>query len=732
MKPQAIGNGPLETVVSHVAAHAVQPLDPRKTTQGSAQPAAAQPTVPAAASAASTLAPPPPLPTGVVAPPPPIPAPMVHAAQAAAPPPPLPPVAPATPATATPADEGGMMRLVDTMISCMPATRAPVPLADVALDFQRRKDHAPEVQIPAPPLPAQEPASATPSMTRVQARVQQALGISIPTAVALEALPEEESLVDVDAVLAQVPGLPGMGSSRGGLSSHMLQDFQRCERMSFYSLVQGRVQRTTPVHFALGTLVHAMLAMRYAGMSERQYEPADRVSDAGAPDIAQMAKALVRGLHTYRGEEEANTWCPRAVEENLVFHLPPAKINGKQVRIPISGRTDLLLALRAGPKAPVPGLGVVDSGIWLVDHKTPGYISWDLIKGFTQEFQFLVYTIGYMMGGLEAKHGPLNGFMVNILGKAGTTIKDKSRIKLKPEQFVHERLAWSKPQVAEFYLDQLVPLATRLYQKITDPMREDPRNWPRSNSACVGRYGPCPYFNLCLGDHADLYTKVDEARIVRPENFKPYKKADDPLDAPGIILPYFLPARQDAQAAKSKKLQDQEVRAAVAQEMVEALTDAMFFAADAAVWEDFRLAHAKQSVTRKGAEAAAADKLADAVTMQVCRTASEQGQAPADACKHRKPRKETEEERAELQEADTLLSLWHLPAPGTGVELEIECKPAWDHKTLRVKGFIWCCEIPGIGRKTGTASFKKMVASLTQRYWWNPEWKPARATGVEA
>ena len=306
-------------------------------------------------------------------------------------------------------------------------------------------------------------------------------------------VPEDESTVDIDAILNSIDGYKG-GPSEGGLSSHILADAQACPRRCFYNYIQGVQKLKTTYHFSFGSLFHGVLAMRYLHGAERQYEPIEKAIQGGAAKMAKDCRVLVDGMIDKFGHEERETWCPRAVEENVTFHLPRQRINGKNVQIPICARIDLILALRKAGEA-APGLGPAPQGSYVVDHKTTGGATYDLVTGYGQDFQMKTYAMAYIKGGLEAVHGPFNGVMINLATKRKIP---------KPEHFTRARAPYSVANVDEFLNDEIIPAATWLYTMLTNPdTHNDEKCWPKRTTQCVSRWGACDYFEICDGGSMD-------------------------------------------------------------------------------------------------------------------------------------------------------------------------------------------------------------------------------------
>ena len=178
----------------------------------------------------------------------------------------------------------------------------------------------------------------------------------------------ESDDVDIEALLKEIPEMQG-GPSKGGMSWHTLYPFEQCPRMAYYNSVRAlRRKGKPPKHFAIGTLLHACFELHYRTGGQKTFEPIEIAHKAGLyEEAAVVKKCLLAYLEKYAAEE-AQTWDVRGLEVQATYFLPPIKVNGKQVRIPLTCRHDALIALR-DPGAPCAPYGPVDSGTFILDWK---------------------------------------------------------------------------------------------------------------------------------------------------------------------------------------------------------------------------------------------------------------------------------------------------------------------------------------------------------------------------
>lgn len=298
-----------------------------------------------------------------------------------------------------------------------------------------------------------------------------------------------EESVDVDKVLASVPGLAG-GPSEGGFSWHTLEPCMQCWQKAYLTHVLGLTPKQKSHALAFGSVYHACWEVWYTSGGQRRYdEPCDALRQAGAPKLAGDVQRLVYTELMKYAQEEATRWDIRAIEQNAIYWGEPERINGKLVHIPFSCRHDMLIAKRDEGAAVSPP-GPVPAGIWIVDRKTSSALTYDLTKGYAMDGQFLMNALVFTRSDEVERFGPFQGMIFSVAVKHKEPSAEKSYFRV--ETTVDE------PTIEEFYRDEVRPYAIELYRRLTSAeYRTNPRLWPKNRAACVGRYGCCWFFDIC-------------------------------------------------------------------------------------------------------------------------------------------------------------------------------------------------------------------------------------------
>lgn len=377
---------------------------------------------------------------------------------------------------------------------------------------------------------------------------------------------DDESTVDIDEAMKGVPGMVG-GPSEGGFSSHMLQNCE-CWRKAYYSMVLGLTPTKRSMNFSFGTLFHACLAMRYQYGSHRQWEPIDAAIQAGAPKLARDVRTLLEGLFTKYEWDEYHTYCTRAVEHNFVYFSEPVTINGKKVIIPFCGRIDWMFGLKEQADA-CPGMGPMPNGVYIVDHKTTSSLTYDLTNGFGMDYQMRFYALGFQRARMAEQFGPLAGIMVNIASKQYKKPTEKS--------YFRARATMNLNELDDFYVAEVLPIATELYKKLSDPeTRANESAWPRDHRRCTGRWGACEYFLICDGGCADdrINYREDPKRVIDVTKFCKPAKGGIPITDGGPTI------KASVEKAAKEKLAKKEIKDGLQRQILNAVASGVAHLAD--------------------------------------------------------------------------------------------------------------------------------------------------------
>jgi len=385
----------------------------------------------------------------------------------------------------------------------------------------------------APAMTVGEPAKATAT-----------LGLPESTNVLSELLGDigGEGIVDVNAAIDSVPGLIG-GPSEGGFSWHTLEPCMQCWRKAYYTHIRGLVPKKPAKALQFGSAYHACWELRYVFGGQRPYdEVCDAIRKAGAPKLAAEVQQLFFVELQKYAQQEADEWDIRAVEANAVFWADPIRINGKNVYLPFSCRHDTLIAKRR-PGDPCAPPGPVESGIYIVDRKTTGQMTYDMVKGYAMDGQFLMNAICYLRSDEAEKFGPLRGMIFSVAAKHAKPDPDRS--------FHRVETVTDEPTLERFLHDELIPVAAEFYRRLDSPeCRGDINLWAKNHSQCVGRYGLCPFFHLC--DNGGQ-TVLDAMYRVEPHRIFTLERLFEPPAAVKRAARLSDPKKADADAVRKTK-----------------------------------------------------------------------------------------------------------------------------------------------------------------------------------
>jgi len=320
----------------------------------------------------------------------------------------------------------------------------------------------------------------------------------------------DETTIDIDAVLKGVLGAEG-GPSEGGVSPHKLEPYMLCERKGYWASVRGLTRKTKPSYFSIGSAFHAAMELYFGGGGRRDpFEVTDALLAAGAPEMAGQVKRMIHSYLGKYGVEMAACWDIRAIEQQFTHFEGPFRIGGKSMYLPMTCRIDLLTAL-LNPGQPRQPYGHHPNGVWMLDYKTASRYDANLVSSYNRNVQFRMNAYIFAKSHAD-KWGKLNGVIVDIVLKKRKIDKQNGA----------ERLQVSVSDVdLQDVEDYYVRCAYELAAKAADATyAKDYRMWDCNDAACQGKYGPCPYYDLCdYGESMVSQYRVAPSHIVDPSKF---------------------------------------------------------------------------------------------------------------------------------------------------------------------------------------------------------------------
>lgn len=135
-------------------------------------------------------------------------------------------------------------------------------------------------------------------------------------------------------------------------------------------------------------------------------------------------------------------------------------------------------------------LAEVNGSLYVVDHKTTSIISQDFFDGF----EIAMQPTGYFSAMKAAFPDlPIKGFLANVLAcrkPVAAVTKSGKPTTSKPFEAFRRQYHYSDWHIQEFKQDALA-LVEELFANVTNQF------FPKKTQWCVGKYGKCPYFDVC-------------------------------------------------------------------------------------------------------------------------------------------------------------------------------------------------------------------------------------------
>lgn len=285
------------------------------------------------------------------------------------------------------------------------------------------------------------------------------------------------------------------------IDNSSLEYFTTCARSAEYALLRGRVPKPKAA-LQYGSAIHKALEMLYTRktlgssvtMGEIQVEMEKEFShDVGPGEWRTPEKALdtiTRYANKYRGVDNFTV----ALDGNgkpmveIPFSYPIGQI---PINATLPYSKDLLLGEGGPEKLYVNTIHVFWTGkidmvvemegdLWVVDHKTSSILG----GTYWKDFELSQQTIGYVWACEQMLGRPLKGLLLNvIIGRRPT----KTGVSV---DFERKRYMYP-PHAKEEWIENTMYLVSDAVSYLTRGF------FPKMTKWCVGKYGLCPYHDVC-------------------------------------------------------------------------------------------------------------------------------------------------------------------------------------------------------------------------------------------
>lgn len=300
----------------------------------------------------------------------------------------------------------------------------------------------------------QQPTTSGPrSLERTQSQFFEGIDVSVyPT-------------VDVVMIeLFESVGLARLGGASTGRGWSSFKLFQRCPyawKRRYIERAQSLIAVESP-SLAIGSLIHVFLALHYTVMVDPDYPLTaeatyDFVLRRANPKFVSEAW---RVFQAYARHYALETILPLAIEYNLV-----------DPRTGESCRFDLI----AHFKDEAPGRA---AGTYIIEHKSTQRFDRVSLEGWANDGEIIGQVMLWEKLGLKHRFGPLQGVLVNILGKQ------------KEPEFHRTYVAPSSWQIKQHASD-LARWESLINLAVTS------NTFPRARSGCISNHTMCEWWEHC-------------------------------------------------------------------------------------------------------------------------------------------------------------------------------------------------------------------------------------------
>jgi len=283
------------------------------------------------------------------------------------------------------------------------------------------------------------------------------------------------------------------------IDNSSMEKMTTCPRSAMFALIEGRTPPSRPP-LIFGGAHHNGLEAHYKGKSDDEIVQA--MTAEFDPNISmdwRTPELCLESMSDYIKKYKNETITPLLGQNNLPmveipFSIPigTVEINGhlqfpprklvKDYRGDIEEQQLYVRNITIFWTGKIDAFMKEGRSIWVMDHKTSS------IKGNTyyDNFELSHQTIGYTWAAEQILGEPVQGFLLNLIINRKPTKSGTGR------EFDRRKYFYPRYRIDEWPHDTLAvidDMIHRLMQGVFPPARA----W------CTGKYGKCPYFDVCCG-----------------------------------------------------------------------------------------------------------------------------------------------------------------------------------------------------------------------------------------
>jgi hypothetical protein len=261
------------------------------------------------------------------------------------------------------------------------------------------------------------------------------------------------------------------------LDNSALELITTCPRQAQYYILHKREKSAERTALMFGGIIHKILEAKYKAItSPLETQTAIMLAVAAdafstwTPDAEEFRNydCAVRFVGEYQKLYGIEPFEVNAIETPFAVPIGEFVFGGKTIKVIWQGRIDLV----------VKGM---ESKLYGIDHKSTSMMG----PSYFREFDLSSQIKGYGWAIRETLGITLEGFIVNALGIRRPTKSGK------PFEFQRYTVRFSNADLEEWKQDTLHVIASFLGGVEAEYL-------PRHTKWCVGKYGECQYYNVCV------------------------------------------------------------------------------------------------------------------------------------------------------------------------------------------------------------------------------------------
>lgn len=303
------------------------------------------------------------------------------------------------------------------------------------------------------------------------------------------------------------------------IDNSTLEYMTTCPRAFEYKALNKRISAESRPALNFGGAIHTALEVRYRLAGNEPVDDAVELAQMAALELHFQERPIDNNYRTLDlATQIITTYNRRYLSE--AFDILANEADGKPL-VELSFAHKLGDFAYRGGVVPVYYMGRIDLLVWwpkghlfVIDHKTTSIMG----QGFFEEQRMSAQQHGYLWAAQKSTGLRAEGFAINAIR---TRPPAKTRSAVEMDDFQREKFFITQEAIAEWETNTKVLIEEVLWH-------HERGYFPMKTKWCVGKYGRCPYFEVCSLPPESRGVMIN-SNMFQTDTWSPLQKTEKPV-----------------------------------------------------------------------------------------------------------------------------------------------------------------------------------------------------------